>query len=338
MKKLTTLFLFSLLLALAAQAQEKKIIERLSIDTRGDYQRTFDGAGTIDGKSGFEGRNLNLILSGNIANRFSYFYRQRFNRASLNQNFFNATDRLYLDFHATDQLTLRAGKQTIAIGGYEYDRSSIDLYSYSEYLNNVSCYAWGAAVLYDPTPQDEVAFQVCESMFDFLYGRPNTYSYNLIWYGNHGLWGTMWSANLTEYAKNHYITYIALGNRFQLADRLNLEVDLMNRAASRQAFFFKDYTLIGQLNYQPISQLNLFAKATYDVNRTDTAADLLVHAGTEITTIGAGCEYFPLNDDRIRLHANYTYATGTNTNPNGVLQDRMSTVDLGVTWRLHIFQ
>ena len=337
MKKIT-ITLILCLATIAAQAQERKIVEQLRIDTRGDYQFTTIDGNTIDGMSGFEGRNLNVLVSGTLADRFTYFCRQRLNKSSLDAGFFNATDRLYLDYHATDRLTLRAGKQTIAIGGYEYDRSSIDLYTYSEYLNQVSCYAWGAAVLYEPKPSDQLIFQVSQSMFDALYDQPNTYSWNLMWYGSHGFWDTTWSANLTEWKKNHFISYLCFGNKFRIADCLNLEVDVMNRAAAHQAFLFRDCSLIGQLNFQPISQVNLFTKVSYDVNKTNVNADQLVTPGTEITCVGAGCEYFPLNDNRIRLHATCSYAFGKNTNPVGILDDRMTIADVGLTWRVNIIK
>lgn len=336
MKK--TLLLLLLSMSLTAKAQEKRIVERLGIDTRADFQRTYVDGETIDEESGFKGKNLNVIVSGQLSDRFSYFLRQRLNKSSFDSNFFNATDRVYLDYKLTDQLTLRAGKQTIAIGGFEYDRSSIDLYLYSEYLYNVSCYAWGGSVIYDPTPGDQLLFQVTESMFGALNNLHDVYSWNVMWYGNHGWWSTTWSANLTEWAKNHYISYLSLGNKFQLGRQVNLEVDFMNRAASHQAFFLKDFSLIGQLNYRPIDKLNLFAKATYDVNRTDTPADLLVHPDTEITSLCAGLEYFPLGDNSVRFHATGGYAFGTNSNPAGTLLDRQTMVDLGLTWRVNIIK
>ena len=47
-------------------------------------------------------------------------------------------------------------------------------------------------------------------------------------------------------------------------------------------------------------------------------------------------EYFPLTDQRVRLHANYSYAFGKNTNENGYLKDKQSMIDLGVTWRMKV--
>ena len=327
------LFTFSPFLCMA---QEGHIVERLSIDTRADFEHTRLHGDVIDEACGFKGKNLNVIVSGQLSDRFSYFLRQRLNKAALNGEFFNATDRVYLDYKLSDKMTLRAGKQTIAIGGFEYDRSSIDLYLYSEYLYNVSCYAWGGSLLYDPTPHDQLIFQVTESMFGNLLDLSNVYSWNVMWYGSHGLWKTTWSANLTEWQKNHYISYLCFGNKFQLGRQVNLEVDFMNRAASGQTFLFRDCSIVSQLNYQPIESLNVFAKATYDVNRTTTDADYLVRPGTEIKSLCAGMEFFPLGDNRVRLHATGGYAFGTNTSPEGTLLDKKAMVDLGVTWRVNI--
>ncbi|MBQ8047549.1 MAG: porin [Prevotella sp.] len=315
---------------------QEHTVSLFRIDARADYQRTYVDKDADSERSGFTGKNLNLMLGGDISDRFSYFWRQKLNKTSLDAGFFNATDRLYLDYKIDDKLTFRAGKQTIAIGGYEYDKSTIDLYFYSEYFSNISCYAWGASLLYDPSDCDNLLFQAGESMFNQFYDRHfDLYNYNVLWCGSHGPWGALWSVNLMEWAKNRYITHIAIGNQFSFSDRLRLKIDYINRATAHQTFFFSDCSLIGELCFQPTQRLNLFAKTTYDVNR-NTEGDLLVRPGTEITSLGGGLEYFPLGDERVRLHANYSYAFGTNANTNGLLCDRLSAFDMGVTWRVNI--
>ena len=233
---------------------------------------------------------------------------------------------------------IAAGKQVVDIGGYEYDRAPIDLYFCSEFWNNVPCYAWGASVAYQLTAADKLRFQVCESPYRQLpaFSHEDLYSYNLMWYGSHGPWSTMWSVNMMERTDGHYISYIALGNELRLSDRLRLELDLMNRAADHQTYFLRDCSVIGELSYRPTAKWNIYAKASYDVNRPHTAADQLVMAGTELTRVGGGLEFFPLGDGRVRLHANYCYSFGTNANPAGTMLDRQSLVDVGLTWRVKV--
>lgn len=159
------------------------------------------------------------------------------------------------------------------------------------------------------------------------------YAYNILWNGRHGIWETFWSANMSEYAPHKFINYISLGNKFHFTNNLQLEFDYWNRAASGQGFIGKDCSIIGQLSYQPTEKVNIFAKASYEVNHAGTDADVALHDGTELTRIGAGVEYYPLKEKNIRIHGYYSYAFGKNTNPEGVVQDKMSQVNVGVTWR-----
>ena len=80
-----------------------------------------------------------------------------------------------------------------------------------------------------------------------------------------------------------------------------------------------------------------FAFATYDVNK-DNVADLCVLPGTEVTRVGAGVEYFPIEGSRdIRFHGGYSYAWGTNGNlAGGTVWGDQSFLTLGVTWKMSI--
>lgn len=336
--KSVLLLVASWLLASAPVGAQQRVVENLSVEARGDYQRDYVDGTSRDDESGFSGRYLNVKMNGRISDQFSYSYRQRLSKASLDAGFFDATDWLHLDYQPSEQWTLSAGKQVVDIGGYEYDRAPIDLYFCSEFWNNVPCYAWGASVAFQPSASDKLRFQVCESPYRqfALFAHEDLYSYNLIWYGTHGPWSTMWSLNMMEWTGGHYISYISLGNEFRFSDRLRLQLDLMNRAAQHQAFLLRDCSVVGELSYRPTAKWNVFAKASYDVNRTHTRADQLVQAGTEITRLGGGLEYMPLGDDRVRLHANYCYSFGTNGNPAGTMLDRQSLVDVGLTWRAKI--
>ncbi|MDE5759494.1 MAG: hypothetical protein K2I11_00690, partial [Bacteroides sp.] len=87
-----------------------------------------------------------------------------------------------------------------------------------------------------------------------------------------------------------------------------------------------------------LPKLEVYAKATYDVNRTDVAADLCVLPGTELTSFGGGIHFYPLKAQKntVRLHASAAYTTGKNGNPNGALTDKHLYVNVGLTWKLHL--
>lgn len=308
---------------------------KIQLETRGDYQREYVDGNVQDDNTGFKGKYLNVTLSGDITDDVRYVFRHRLNKMGNNSSFFDATDFLYAEWDATKRITLSAGKQVVAIGGFEYDRAPISLYFCSEFWNNIGCYQWGASVTYNiGNSNDKLLFQVCESPFRAFANNRETYAYNLMWMGSHGPINTLWSANMQEYDKGKYISYLSFGNEINISSKIKLQLDLLNRASNHNAFWFKDCSLIAELSYMPTKKLNVFAKTTYDVNKTDHTADYTVMPQTEIRRIGGGLEFMPLANDKLRLHANYCYTFGKNGNPEGVLNDKHAFFDVGLTWRV----
>lgn len=316
-------------------AQESKIIN-LQAEVRFDYQREYLDGDALKDKSGFKGKYMNVILNGDINEHISYSYRQRLNKAHSNQSFFDATDWVYLTYNVNDNWSFSGGKQVVGVGGYEYDRAPIDLYFCSEYWNNVPCYQFGVSTTYTTNQgNDKFMAQICESPFNF--NKEDLYALNLMWYGSHGNYSSIWSANMMEYASGEYVYYIALGNEFKFGNA-KLQLDFMNRATDNQAFFLKDCSVMGELSCMVNDHLNIFGKVSYDVNKTSHPGDFCVMPGTEITRIGAGLEYYPLDNNRnLRIHAFGCYNSGNNSNPAGTLLSDQTIFDVGVKWKIDIF-
>lgn len=303
---------------------------------RVDYQHEWEKGHTDDSNSGFEGKYLMFRADGEIIPGLTYSWRQRLNKDVVDGNFFDATDWIYLDY-AYRGFNVAAGKQIVAVGGWEYDSFPLDLYSTSLMWENLLPFSLGVSGGYRFSERDYLQAQVVQSPFHTKDNR-NMYAYSLRWFGKHGCWSTIWSANLMEYAKNKYISYIALGNKVDV-DNVSLAVDFVNRAAAHQTFLFKDVSVIATLGWKPTPAWRVHAKYTYDVNRTNTAADLTVLPGTELNMIGGGLEYFPLLKNRysLRLHGNCYYSWGTNKNAANVMQDGSTMLDFGVTWTMDVF-
>lgn len=317
---------------IASTPEPQTELLNINIRARADWQGDWHGSAMDNANSGFEGKYLVMRLDGQILPGLTYSWRQRFNKSVIDGHFFDATDWININY-AIKGWHFSAGKQVVAIGGWEYDRNPVDLYGCSVFWQNVPCYQFGGSVSYDITPSDNLLFQVNQSMWHSP-GMRNMYGYNLMWTGHHGPLTTLWSANLTEYAKGRYISYLSLGNKVDMG-RFCLELDLMNRAASHQTFFFRDCSVMGELSYQtPDERWRIHGKVTYDVNKTHTDADLDVLPGTEITMAGAGVEFFPLKKKRtsLRLHATCYYSWGHNANEDNLTQSKTTLLNVGVTW------
>lgn len=319
-------------------AESKSELLNLNFRARADWQGDWHGSAMDNDASGFKGEYLMMRLDGEIIPGLTYSWRQRFNKNVTDGHFFDATDWININY-AVKGWHFSAGKQVVAIGGWEYDRNPVDLYGCSVFWQNIPCYQFGISASYDLTPHDNLLFQVSQSMWHAP-GMRNIYSYNLLWTGHHGPLTTLWSANLAEYAKGRYISYLALGNRVDMGP-LCLELDLMNRAAAHQTFFFRDCSVMGELAYKtPDERWRLHAKITYDVNKTHTNADLTVLPGTELTMAGGGVEFFPLKKKRtlLRLHAGCYYSWGRNTNESDLMQSKTTLLSVGVTWDMNILK
>lgn len=330
-------------------AEENNEIFKLGVEARFDYLNQAV-AGKVDApNSGFKVRYFNLRMDGQITSKFSYSWRQRFNRANSLSEFAQNTDWLTLTYKPTKNWAISAGKQVVMIGGWEYDRAPIDLYFCSEYWNNVACYQLGASVSYTTNDgQDNILFQVCQSPYQLsapnlvansngIYvPKHNLLAYNLYWTASYDWYTGLHSINLSEYQRGKFDMYIVLGNQFKFGDA-KIQLDIMERATD-----FEDFDNISMMlegSYLIADRVNVFAKATYDGASDGYASGLYIYPNAQIIRVGGGVEYYPLggqgNRD-VRLHAAYAYNFATNTNPYGVALDKGSYFTFGLTWKIDI--
>ena len=329
MKQLKLFALFAALL-FASLGYSQHSIGNLKLDTRFDFDYQPDKTGD---SSGFNGKYLNIVLDGKINDRFSYRFRHRMqlNGYESYRGFFRQTDMAYLSYWASDEISLSAGKQVVAIGGFEYDYAPIDVFFWSDFWNNITCYQIGASINYIK-PNHNFGFQITSSPF----ARSNLsslYAYNLIWYGDMDWFKTIYSINMIEYAKDRFTNYIALGNQFHFGDFI-LDFDYMNRTSDKADNYFVDFSIIANLKFK-LGNFMPFIKGGYDQNKAEERAmltpfDLVVRPGVEYAFGGIGTEYFPIKDkDDIRLHAFWAM----NNNPT-----HKHTFNIGVRWQMKIIE
>ncbi|MDD2412306.1 MAG: porin [Bacteroidales bacterium] len=337
MRRVTfALFVAFILLPKTILSQDTIPTVRLKFDTRFDFTAKVPMQDSLSTLSSLDGKYLNIILEGEINNKFSYNYRQRMILDSKPnyQSFFNATDWLYLTYKINKNFSISGGKQVVAIGGFEYDSAPIDLYFWSAFWNNVTCYQIGGTVNYKTTNEKHIlGFQIVNSPFT-TQTLQGIYAYNLIWYGNFKGFNSIYSLNRIEVEKGQYINYITLGNKFR-HKKFSAEIDLMDRFSDSQNDLVSDYSVIGHLKYAVNSQITLIAKSGYDQNKSQNSTDLFIYdryvvPGTEHFFYGAGIEYFPIKDSKdVRVHAVWT----SNNKP---LQ--YQTFNFGVRWKINVLK
>lgn len=348
MKRLIPTLLLAAGCCMSAAATDDLL--RLDIQARLDFQQDRRDGVIRDANSGFQGRYLNVTVDGEIVPGLTYSFKHCINKTQKDYNFFDATPWAYVDYK-TGNWNFTVGKLVEALGGFEYDRSPIDLYSNSLFWNNFACYNLGVASQYHfAKGRQSVTAQITQSPFfspgyNFINNgvatNRNMYGYNLLWKGgcpvSDGVkFNWLYSANLYEIQKGDYIPYVALGHQVK-CDKVTLEADWMCRAADTKTignFFSKDMSVMTELAYRPCEAFRMFGKYTYDINRSGNNRDYVVLDGSRLNLAGVGVEYYPIKNHRknLRLHLNAFYSWGKNTNAADVMQDKSLMLNSGITW------
>lgn len=313
-------FLVALCGVFSAQAQE---ISRLDVEVRGDWQYEALEGVNIPAASGFDGKFFNLRLDGSLAENLTYSIRYRANKVQSSP--FAATDWATLNY-STDKWDFSAGKQVVAIGGYEYDRAPIDIYFASEYWHQIACYQFGVSATYKfgGEGNSKLLAQVCRSPYDFQ--NENLYAFNLLYMSDYSLS----SLNLLEYAPNKYLGYIALGDKYNVGSvafewDVMARIDFENKGTSYSSMF--------DVNWAASEKLHLFGHASYDMN--EGVIDPTVAIGTDIWRLGGGVEYFPTGKKNVRIHAASCYTFGKAV-PSAALQNGHFMFQAGLTWKVNL--
>ena len=340
--KTTAIAALALLLATGLGAHDKGFgVSSFYFETRVGYEAAFPGMDFNADASGFRGSYLNMRLDGQICEGLTYSYRQRFNKLS-DRTFFDATDWIHIDWKATDWFTLGGGKQVVGIGGYEYDRAPIDLYYCSEFWNNIACYQLGISGTFSVAPGDNLLLQVCNSpMRGYITDDSGNnvgnskVAVNLMWYGSHGFYESIWSANAFQNSTDSWMYYVALGNRFNITEWLRWDIDLMDRLGKGSGFI-GDFSIMSEISAAPVDGLRVHAKFTWDRNK-ECHEDWLVLSGTNVRTVSGGVEYHPVkrSRDAVKLFAMAGYSFG---DCYGFLGNKDLQIQAGVKFRLDIME
>lgn len=397
MKMRNTLFVLVALVAGMASAQvtsrnaanaygEKSLAERVTkIEKQNDWfnlymnmHGAFDAKFNQDGRNGlsegaFNMRQLRIEAKGKVNDWLSYRWRQRLNRSNdgggMIDNLPNSIDLAYIAVQLNEKFSLTAGKQCAAYGGFEFDANPIEIYQYSEIINNMSNFMTGLSLIYDVTPTQQLQFQILDSRNgsqEDTYGAgleesrlPLVYSVN--WNANmfDNAWQTRWSASLMEETHGKYMYYVALGNQFNFSERCNMYIDLMssleqvdrkgimtNLLGGQGAFGGHNMynalynSLVTKINFRVQPKWNLFAKGMFESAGVAKDTDG-VAKGNYRTSLGyiAGVEFYPMETN---LHFYLAFIGQSNfftERAKAFGQDDYSTqrVSLGFIYQLPLF-
>lgn len=210
-----------------------------NIDVIANLQTSFRNEFT-DGdhtRSRFIMNQFRLEIKGKIHDRVYFRFRDRYTKETTPQsedNMSRSTDLAYLQIQATDKISITAGKLCADWGGIEFDLNPIDIYQYSDIIDNSDNFLLGAGIQVQASKDHSFSFQGLNSRtrtFSEIYGNiPGVteakfpFAAVANWRGNlfGGKLSTIWSYSIFKEASKKYMHYVALGNllavnKFQLA-------------------------------------------------------------------------------------------------------------------------
>ena len=325
-----------------------------------NFQTSLDAEkkGENDLNTKFQARQLRLEVRGDLTERIFYRFRHRLNKsnAALSlDNLATATDMMYAGFRLNEKWSATVGKMCQAWGGYEFDLNPMNIYEYSDFLNNMDNFMVGAMITYAPNPNHEFNLQITDvrnSNFADLYATatatikesntPLAYIFN--WNGNllDGLVQMRWGAGLQSEADGYTNALVMLGTKLNLPkfqmfldymmandqlDRLNY-TPLSNNGSATPVKDAKYNSFVLKAEYQPAPEWNIFAQGLYETANSSLA-------NNEFKGIGyfAGVEYLPFKEQDLRFFLAYI---GRSRDKNSVVENT-NRVSVGMMYRIKAF-
>ena len=345
MKKLLAIFLLAgCVQGVSAQstATEKSLFEEVTgLKSKSDKFNLYmnmNGSFDAQDQDGFQGakfnmRQLRIEAKGNINDWLSYRWRQRLNRPNNGgdniDNLPTSIDIAGIGVKLNDKWSIFAGKQCAAYGGIEFDLNPIEIYEYSDMIENMSNFMSGLNIGYDFAAGQQLNFQVLNSLngsFESTYGDVEAEAtkvplvYTLNWNGNfNDVFKTRWSASIMNQAKDEKMTYFALGNELSLGkfgmfldfmyskediDRKRIITNMLGGGASLSGAEYM--SVVTKLNYRFNQNWNVFVKGMYETASLDKKVGEYAD-GKYRTSLGyfAGLEYYPMENSNLHFFLTY---------------------------------
>ena len=279
-----------------------------------------------------------LEIKGKIHDKVYFRFRDRYTRNTMPQsedNMSSSTDLAYIQVQATDKLNFSIGKLCADWGGIEFDLNPIDIYEYSDIIENSDNFLLGMGIGIQASENHSFSFQALNSRtrtFQEIYGTIPGITESRFplagvanWRGKMfgGKWQTIWSYSIFKEARSNYMHYLALGNqldfgRFQLAYDFKYSKEELDRKGIVTAFkpdtggdrfAAQDVAYLShwvKMDYLFLPKLNLSFVGFMDVaswkGNPDPDKDKKLRTGWGfIPTV----EYFPFRELNLKFFVNY---------------------------------
>ena len=328
----------------ATKIPKRNKVFNLDLEMHGSFNSFFNG-GKFD-EAAFRFNHIKLEATGEINDRFFYWYRQNLNQGNEGMDLENLPESIeyaLIGFNINDKFTLTLGKQDAAWGGFEYDINPFEVYEYSDMNEYMSCWFTGVTLAYQLAEYQELRVQVTDNRIGSMEdaygtlpegiekpGAPLFYTFN--WNSSYldEVINLRYSATAGEQAKGKWM-YMAWAGHNVCSGPFDGYFDVMYTRASLDPLGIMTeltpaedeeagpvcmqnvqyLSLVAEMNYRFHDKWNVFVKGMYETASTYKAGgtdDMPLPTGKYRTAWGyqAGLEFFPMADDNMHF-----YLTGT---------------------------
>ena len=346
----------------------RKIRSHINLEFAGSANAYF-----TDGKfdeTSFKMNRVRLEIYGRLNNHLSFHFRQSFNKYSNPYSVVNMSSSIEyanIKWHQSEKFDLVAGKQYLAVGGYEGYVNGLLVREFSEFNNHFEIYQAGLKGVFRLTPDQHITLQVTNNRNSvdeniYMFGLPEgvkpskvpllgTVNWNG-WFADKAV-HLMYSASAGQLAKGKNVYHFMCGNIYKKGPVLayldvlysRSALDSQQRITSLQgasegtvtAQTTQYLTFIANVDYQFHPKWNAYLKGVYEtagVYRTNG----IFAKGRYITSWNAqACmEWFPFTEDKgFKVFAHYVYKGHTlseNAKALGAVKPHTQRISIGIQY------
>lgn len=290
----------------------------------------------------FKLNRVRLEIEGRLNDHLSYHFRQSFNKYSNPHSMDNLSSSIEyanITWHASDKFSFVAGKQFVALGGYEAYVNALRVREFCEFNSNVAVYQAGVMGVIQFNPSQQLLLQIVNNRSGsdndlFIYGRPASLKpakfpilATVNWNGffMDDALHFRYSASAGQLAEGKNIYYLTCGNIYEkgpvvayLDVMYSREgIDSQQRITALQGAGVPAVTaqnaqylsFIANFDYQFHPKWNAYVKGAYETSGIYKSNGHFAE-GRYITTWNAqACmEWFPFTEDKgFKVFAHYLY-------------------------------
>ena len=282
-------------------------------------------------EASFKLNRLRLEIEGDFYKCFSYHFRYSFNQYTNP----NTTDDLSshvelacLQWKINDKLALTAGKQFLALGGYEYYVNAIKVRHFSDFVNHMPCYLSGAMLTVSPKKGQDIHLQVVNNRLEYEQPELSTLPDkaqlvkvplmgNISWTGSFldNSLQFYYGAAVSQIMKGKKKGYLAFGNVWERGpilayldcmysreelDTKGLITGIQERVDGKFKPIIHDVqylSWIGNFDYRVHPNVNLYVKGAYELGGVYKSGDIFQEGWHRKVWNAQFCaQYYPFRD------------------------------------------